>query len=108
MMYRAEAIVASIGADRDGIVTAALAATGGVDRQARARLRRRGILVAVGRGVDRLRDHPFVLRSRCRAALDLAGGGAVLGLRTAARIRGFYAYRGFDDVEVLFSRAVDH
>ena len=107
-MAPAEVVVASIGAERDGIVTAALAAKRGVDRQARARLRRRGVLVAVGRGVDRLRDHPFGFRSRCRAALDLAGDGAVLGLRTAARVREFYAYRAFEDVEVLARRADDH
>jgi len=107
-MSGAEDIVSRIGAERDGIVTAARAAKRGVDRQARARLRRRGVLVAVGRGVDRLRDHPFDFRSRCRAALDLAGDGAVLGLRTAARLREFYAFRAFDDVELLARRADDH
>ena len=37
--------------------------------------------------------HPFDHWAQCPAALDLAGPGAVLGLRSAARLHGFYAYR---------------
>src|SRR5262245_46481317 len=107
-MSRAEGIVAEIGRDRDGIVTSALAAKRGVNAAARGRLRRRGVLIGLGRGVDRLRDHPWTLRSQCRAALDLAGEGSALGLRTAARLHDAYAYRRFEGVEVLSRRADDH
>lgn len=64
--------------------------------------------MSVGRGVDRMRDHPLTFRSRCRAALALAGPGAVLGLRTAARLHGFWAYRDVEVVEVLVQRGRDH
>ena len=70
-------------------------------------LRERGLLLALGRGVDRLRDHPFDWGSRCQALLDLAGPGAVLGLRTAARLHGAYAYRAADEVEALVERGRD-
>jgi hypothetical protein len=103
-----EDIVATIGAGRRGIVTARLTTAAGVSAHARATLRRRGVLVPVGRGVDRLRDHPFDHWAQCQAALDLAGRGAVLGLRTAARLHGFYAYRRADEVEVLAPRRNDH
>ena len=46
----------------------------------------RGTLVDVGRGVDRLRDHPFDWAARSQAALDLAGPEAVLGPRPSARL----------------------
>jgi Protein of unknown function (DUF559) len=104
----AEDIAAAIGAQRRGIVTAHLMTAAGVAAHARATLRRRGVLVPVGRGVDRLRDHPFDHPARCQAALDLAGGGAVLGLRTAARLQHFYTYRRADEVEVLAHRRNDH
>jgi hypothetical protein len=103
-----EDVVAAIGAGRRGIVTADLTAAAGVPAHARATLRRRGVLVPVGRGVDRLRDHPFDHWAQCQALLDLAGRGAVLGLRTAARLHGCYAYRRADDVEVLAPRHNDH
>jgi hypothetical protein len=103
-MRFAESIVAEIGATNDGIVAEAP----GVTPSARARLRRRGVLVPVGRGIDRLRDHPVTWRSRCRAALAVAGPEAVLGLRSAARMHGFYAYRASDAVEVLAPRGGDH
>jgi very-short-patch-repair endonuclease len=103
-MRFAETVVAEIGAGNDGIV----AEVPGLTTSARARLRRRGVLVPVGRGVDRLRDHPVTWRSRCRAGLAIAGPEAVLGLRTAARLDGFYAYRRSEDVEVLAPRGGDH
>jgi Protein of unknown function (DUF559) len=57
--------------------------------------------------VDRLRDHPFDHWSRCQAALDLAGPEAVLGLRSAARLHGFYAYRRTGEIEVIVRRGHD-
>jgi Protein of unknown function (DUF559) len=97
-----------MGARRHGIVTAELTGSAGVPAHARATLRRRGVLVPIGRGVDRLRDHPFDHWAQCQAALDLAGCDAVLGLRTAARLHGFYAYRRTGMVEVLAPRRNDH
>lgn len=70
-------------------------------------LRSRGVLISVGKGVDRLRDHPFDHWAQCQAALDLAGPGAVLGLRSAARLHGFYAYRRAGEVEVIVGRGRD-
>jgi very-short-patch-repair endonuclease len=103
----AEAIVAAVGGERRGIVRWDLVEPLGVELRDVARLRERGVLVALGRGVDRLRDRPFDWESRCQAALDLAGDGAVLGLRSAARLHGFNAYRAADDVEVLVRRGGD-
>ena len=103
-----EDAVADIGARRRGIVTTRLADAAGVPAHARQTLRSRGVLVPIGRGVDRLRDHPFDHWSRCQAALDLAGPGAVLGLRTAARLASFYAYRAASEIEVLTPRSYDH
>lgn len=103
----AEILVAELGARRRGIVPVdAVVGLGVGDRQLVA-LRRRGVLVPVGRGVDRLRDRPFDWESRCQAALDLAGDGAVLGLRSAARVEQWYSYRAADDVEVLVERGRD-
>jgi very-short-patch-repair endonuclease len=106
--WLSEARLASIGAMNDGIITSELIADAGVSLDAVQRARRRGIVVSLGRGVDRLRDHPFDLRSRCRAALALAGPGAVLGLRTAARLHGCWAYRNRDEIEILAPRGRDH
>jgi very-short-patch-repair endonuclease len=66
------------------------------------------MLVPVGRGVDRLRDHPFGWASQCQAALDLAGPGSVLGPRPSARLHDFYAYRRDGLVEVYVPRGADH
>ncbi len=100
--------MADIGATRRGIVTAELAAAAGVPVHGRKILRSRGVLVPVGRGVDRLRDHPFDHWSQCQAALDLAGEGSALALRTAARVQEFYAYRQSDAIEVVTHRLSDH
>lgn len=70
-------------------------------------LRRRGVLVPLARGVDRLRDHPFDHWSRCQGALDLAGPEAVLGLRTAARLHDFYVYRAAEEIEIIVDRQID-
>ena len=100
--------VAVVGADRRGVVThAALEAVGVSDDEAR-RLRKRGVLVSLGRGVDRLRDRPFDLDSRRQALLDLGGEGSVLGLRAAARLHECYRYRDSEAVEVLTTRGRDH
>jgi very-short-patch-repair endonuclease len=104
----AEAIVAMAGAQRRGIVRTDLVMRCGVSCGDLARLRHRGVLVTLGRGVDRLRDRPFDWESRCQALLDLAGCGAALGLRTAARLHGAYAYRAAEDVETLIVRGRDH
>lgn len=106
--WDAEATLATVGAAADGIVTSVAAAEAGISNFAVARARRRGVLVSIGRGVDRLRDHPFDLRCQCRAALALAGPGSVLGLRTAARLHGCWAHRNDTDVEVLARRGRDH
>lgn len=103
----AEAIVAAVGCRRRGIVRTDLAAGLGVAGDDLDRLRERGVLVALGRGVDRLRDRPFDWQSQCQAALDLAGPDAALGLRSAARLLGWYAYRSCDAVEVVVTRGRD-
>lgn len=107
-MTASENRVAAIGAGADGIVTVADARLAGVTRGTLAAMRSRGLLRKVGRGVDRLRDHPPTWRSRCRATLAIGGPDAVLGLRSAGRLHGFYAYRNRDDVEVLVPRGSDH
>jgi very-short-patch-repair endonuclease len=106
MASAVERAVADLGARRHGIVRGDL--LDDVRDWEMAELRRRGIAVPLGRGVDRLRDHPFDFSSRCRAAIDLAEPGAVLGLRTAARLHGCYSYRNVDVVEVLVPRGGDH
>src|SRR4029450_661356 len=79
-----EDAVAAIGARRRGIVTGELARDAKVPPHALDTLRSRGVLISVGKGGDRLRDHPFDHWAQCQAAaLDLAGPGAVLGLRSA-------------------------
>ncbi|MGH9137406.1 MAG: DUF559 domain-containing protein [Acidimicrobiales bacterium] len=100
--------MAGLGAARRGIVRTDLANKAGVSPNSFAALRRRGTLVSLGRGVDRLRDHPFDHWSQCQAALDLAGPGAVLGLRTAARLHGFYRNQHSDAIEVVVRRKRDH
>ena len=92
---------------RRGVIRSDLVEPCGVRLRDLTRLRERGVLVPLGRGVDRLRDRPFDWESRCQAALDLAGEDAVLGLRSAARLHGFYAYRASEDVEVLVPRGED-
>lgn len=104
----AEAVLAAIGAEHDGIVVRSVAVARGLSRHVLAHHERDGRLVRLGRGVWRLRDHPFDLRSRCRAALALAGDGAVLGLRSAARLHGCWAYRSCESVEVVSPRGRDH
>ena len=103
-----EDVVAALGAQADGIVVTDLARAAGVGRGVLDSFRTRGLLVKVGRGVDRLRDHPYTWRSQCRAALALAGPGAVLALRTSARLQGFYAYRDRPEIEVVVRRGLDH
>lgn len=104
----ADAAAATIGEDRRGIVPVAMALEAGLTHDDLRRLRERGTLVRIGRGVTRLRDRPFDWESRCQAALDLAGPGAVLGARPSARIHRFYAYNDCDDVEVYVPRGTDH
>jgi very-short-patch-repair endonuclease len=104
----AEAIVAAEGRSRRGIVRACAVLAVGVTSDDLDRLRDRGVLESLGRGLDRLRDRPFDWESRCQATLDLAGDGAVLGLRSAGRMHGAYAYRDTDAVEVLIARGRDH
>lgn len=104
----AERVVADLGARRRGIVVARQAHEAGLTRANLGWLRHRGLLVPLGRGVDRLRDHPFSWECRLQAALDLAGPGAVASLRSAARLHGFYRYRDSDAIEVMVPRARDH
>jgi very-short-patch-repair endonuclease len=66
-----------------------------------------GRLVPIGRGVWKLRDHPWDVRCERRAALALAGSGSALGLRTAANLFGWYRYRKFAEVEVVVARGFD-
>lgn len=103
-----EAVVAALGAAHRGIVTAAQIHAAGLSLLDVRPLRDRGSLVSVGRGVDRLRDHPFDWPSRCRAALALAGPGSVLGPRPSARLHRWYAYRADDSVDVCVRRGRDH
>lgn len=106
--WRAERVAARIGGEADGIVDATAARAAGLSDDARDALRRRGLLVRISNGIDRLRDHPFDFRCRCRAALAVAGPGAALGLRTAGRLHGCWAYRHCDAVEVVVPRGRDH
>jgi very-short-patch-repair endonuclease len=108
VVSRAERVVAAIGAERKGIVRVDLAIAEGVEPHELDTLRRAGRLVSVGRGLDRLRDRPFDWPARCQAALDLAGPGAALGLRTAGRWHGWYGDRGAVLVEVVLPRGRDH
>jgi len=103
-----EELVAREGAARRGIVTLDGARRLGVGDGDLTRLRERGLLVPLGRGVDRLRDHPFDWASQCQAALDLGGRGAVLGPRPSARLHGFHHYRRDGLVEVYVPRGADH
>lgn len=107
-MGASEDVAAAIGAANDGVITTADLRLAGLGPMALQSLRRRGVVVHVGKGVDRLRDHPVTWRTRCRIALALAGPAAVLGLRSAARLHGFYAYCDAQEVEVLVVRGVDH
>lgn len=106
--WRAERLASSIGRDNDGVVDVTSARAAGLDDDARDALRRRGFLVRIANGVDRLRDHPFDFRCRCRAALAIAGPSAALGLRTAGRFHGCWAYRDCEEVEVVTLRGGDH
>jgi hypothetical protein len=103
-----EHVIAAIGATNNGVVTTAAAVAAGVPLSAIESLRRRGVLVKVSRGVDRLRDHPRTWRHRCRVALAVGGDNAVLCLRSAARLHGFYSYRYDAAVEVLIGSGGDH
>lgn len=106
--WRTERLAAAVGGANDGVVDARSAHAVGLDDDARDGLRRRGLLVRVANGVDRLRDHPFDFRCRCRAALAIAGPGSALGLRTAGRLHGCWAYRDCEEVEVVAPRGRDH
>lgn len=99
--------VAALGGQRRGVVNHALLADHGIPDHVAKNLRDRGVLVSLGRGVDKLRDHPFDLGCQCQAALDLAGPDAVLALGTAARLHGVYSYRNCEDVCVLVRRGHD-
>lgn len=104
----AEHHIAEIGAGRQGMVTAELASASGVPWSVLDHHCRAGRLLRVGRGVYRLRDHPWTWQTQVRAALDLAGPKAVVGFRSAARLHDFYAYAGADAVEVIAPRGQDH
>jgi very-short-patch-repair endonuclease len=106
--WQAERLVARLGGSNDGVVVSTAALAEGVSLRALARLRGRGVLVPIAKGVDRVRDHPFDLRCRCRAALAIAGPGSALGLRTASRYHGSWRHRDLEDVEVLVPRGRDH
>lgn len=103
-MFSIEVVVAAIGARLDGIVPGWALDAAGITAEDLRPLRRRGVLVLLGNRVYRLRDHPWTWRSRLRAALELAGPGAVVGLRSAARLHGYYAYRNTDAIEILVPR----
>lgn len=103
-MTRSEDVVAAIGRERDGIVRTDDLVAHGLDDQVVDRLRRRGLLVAVGPRVSRLRDHPWTWRAQARAALDLAGPAAALGRRTAARLYVVYRYQNAPELEVVVAR----
>jgi very-short-patch-repair endonuclease len=90
----------------DGIVVAA-DLLGEVSRAGLHHQVEEGRLEDVGRGVWKLRDHPWDWRCQLRAALALAGPGALLGLRTAARLYGWYRYRDFNGIEVVVPRGRD-
>ena len=67
-----------------------------------------GRLEVLGRGVWKLAAHPWTRRTTYRAGLALAGADAVLGLRTAAHLHEWYAYRRSEGLEILIARASDH
>jgi hypothetical protein len=104
----AEAMVARLGAERHGIVLGEELTKGGATAEAVRNLVRRGVLVRLGRSVFRLRDHPETWEQRLCGALCLAGDGAVVGMRSAARLHGLYAYRGCVAIEIVRLRGCDH
>lgn len=103
-----ESALAGIGAQRHGVVTTELAVGAGVGWAVLDHHVRDGRLCRIGRGVYRLRDHPWTWEAQLRAALDLAGPGSVAGFRSAARLHGFYSYAGCEAIEVVVSRGRDH
>lgn len=71
-------------------------------------LTRRSWSIRMGRGLYRLRDHPWTWESRLQAALLAAGPGAVVSRRSAGRLHGLWAYRNTDVVEVTRREPGDH
>ena len=69
---------------------------------------RDGWIVRIGRGLFRLRDHPWTWESQLQAALFAAGPGAVVSRRSAGRLHGLWAYRNTDAVEVTRREPGDH
>lgn len=107
-MSRAEDQLATIGGRAHGIICLDEVRAAGITLRALDHHAETGVIVRLGRGVWRLRDHPFDFLSRCRAALALAGPGAALGRRTAGRLHGCYAYRDCEEIEVVVPRGRDH
>jgi very-short-patch-repair endonuclease len=89
----------------DGIVTSS--ALVGISPAAIRHQVREQRLLALGRGVWKLRDHPWDQRCTTRAALALVGPGAAVGLRSAAHAYGWYRYRSFAGVEIVVRRGRD-
>ena len=100
--------VAEIGAKNDGIVTDDESLAGGLPGHALRGLHRHGVVLRLGDGVYRLRDHPPTWRSRLRGALALAGPDAAAGRRSGGRLHRVYRYRDCDDVEVVAPRGGHH
>jgi very-short-patch-repair endonuclease len=67
-----------------------------------------GWAIRIRRDIYRLRDHPYTWRSQLRAALFDAGPQAVIALRSAARLLGFWRYRAAAFIEVTGPWAANH
>lgn len=80
----------------------------GITKGALAHRLRRGWVLRVVKGLYRLRDHPWTWHSEAQAAVLLAGWGAVLSHGAAARVHGFWAYRGHKDFDVSIPEGTHH
>jgi very-short-patch-repair endonuclease len=65
-------------------------------------------MIRLAPGVFRMRDHPANWESRLWAALIEAGEGAVVGIRSAARLHGLWRYRDTDVDEIVKKRGSNH
>ena len=79
----------------------------GGDRHVADRRVRAGLWERLAVGVYYVRGAPLTWHSRLWAAL-LEAPGSVVGLRSAGRLQGLWAYRRFDAVQVTRAEANDH
>ena len=103
-----ETAIADLAARQHGVFLAGQAFAFGATIDQLKVLSRRSWSIRLGRGLYRLRDHPWVWESQLQAALLAAGPGAVVSRRSAGRLHGLWAYRNTDAVEVTRREPGDH